>query len=409
MRKVEFGIAVSEMAMRQGQVDAAGAANGRERLEVMVVDDERGMVEGVRRVLEAAEFALPELGVEVRLRVTTAESGEEALEKLALERPDILLLDHKLGGISGLEVLERLGEETRGMLVIMITAYASLDTAVTAIKRGAHDFLAKPFTPAELRVTLRKAVETLMAARQARRLAEERRQVRFQFISVLAHELKAPIAAVQGYLGLMGQRALGEELGGYDEMVGRCVKRLEGMQKLILDLLDLTRIESGQRKREVSAVDVREVIGHVMETLSPLAGERGITVAASGVESAVVQGDRSELEIMFNNLVSNAIKYNRDGGRVEVTVGEHEEMVEVAVKDTGIGMTPGEAGQLFQDFKRIKNAQTVHIPGSGLGLSIVKKLAYLYEGDVKVVSEAGVGSTFTVRLARGGRDEEVKS
>ena len=97
--------------------------------------------------------------------------------------------------------------------MIMITAYASLETAVTATRRGAYDFLAKPFTPEELRGAVRKAARHLILQRQARRLAEEKRQVRFQFISVLAHEMKAPIAAIEGYLQMIRERALGESLG----------------------------------------------------------------------------------------------------------------------------------------------------------------------------------------------------
>lgn len=391
--------------MSQGQLPYdERPESGAETLHIMVVDDEPGMVEGVRRVLERTVFSLPEVHVEVGLRVSTAASGEEALERIEGDRPDILLLDHQLGGITGLEVLERLAEKTEQIRVIMITAYASLETAVTAIKRGAWDFLAKPFTPGEVRGAVRKAAENLIVARQARRLAQERRQVRFQFISVLAHELKAPIAAVQGYLELIENQTAGADVSAYGPMLGRCQVRLEGMRKLILDLLDLTRIESGQRQREVTAVDVTEVARQVVETMTPMAQERGIAILLEGEDSAVgaavVQGDRSEVEIILNNLVSNAVKYNRDNGRVDVKVSSRDGKVEVAVRDTGIGMTPGEAGQLFQDFKRIKNAKTVTILGSGLGLSIVKKLSYLYDGDVRVESEPDVGSTFTVTLSK---------
>ena len=108
--------------------------------------------------------------------------------------------------------------------------------------------------------------------------------------------------------------------------------------------------------------------------------------------------DRGELEILFNNLVSNAVKYNREGGRVDVTVDEAGGGLRVVVADTGIGLTPEEAARLFQEFVRIKNDRTRGIAGTGLGLSIVKKLAQLYGGDVHVQSQPGVGSTFEVTL-----------
>ncbi len=109
-------------------------------------------------------------------------------------------------GISGLEVLDRLADMQTDMLTIMITAYASIETAVSATKRGAYDFLAKPFTPDELKSTIRKAAARLILAKQARKLAEEKQQVRFEFIRVLAHELKAPLNAVAGYLELIQKR-----------------------------------------------------------------------------------------------------------------------------------------------------------------------------------------------------------
>ena len=188
--------------------------------------------------------------------VEQAESGEEALDKIDAQPPDILLLDHKMPGISGLEVLDRLAGRETDMLTIMITAYASIETAVTATKRGAYDFLAKPFTPEELKSTIRKAAVRLVLAKQARRLAEEKRRVRFEFIRVLGHEFKAPLDAVTGYLDILQSHRLGEALPAYDELLGRSLARIDGMRKLIADLLDLTRIESGEKARELAPVDL---------------------------------------------------------------------------------------------------------------------------------------------------------
>jgi signal transduction histidine kinase len=115
----------------------------------------------------------------------------------------------------------------------------------------------------------------------------------------------------------------------------------------------------------------------------------------------VLQADRGEIEIMLNNLVSNAVKYNRDGGRVDVTLSGGVEGVTMAVKDTGIGMTKEETAKLFGEFVRIKNTKTRNIMGSGLGLSILRKLANMYGGEVTVESQPDVGTTFTVRLPAG--------
>jgi len=182
--------------------------------------------------------------------------------------------------------------------------------------------------------------------------------------------------------------------------VARSMLRLEGMRKLIMDLLDLTRIESGQKQRVLELVDVAAVAAQVLEAHQSLAAERKLTVRFAPAGPLPLHADAGELEIIFNNLVSNAIKYNVDGGTVTVELGQDPESVSIAVSDTGIGMTGEEMGRLFGEFSRIKNEKTRNILGSGLGLSILRRLSALYGGTVKVQSSPGEGSTFTVLLKK---------
>lgn len=369
-------------------------------LRVLVVDDEPGMRLGVQRTLRDLSVHVQDVDVHVTFEVEQAETGEQALEKARVAPPDIVLLDYKLPGMNGIDVLDRLTGLSHEMLTIMITAYASLETAVRAMKLGAYDFLAKPFTPEELRYTVRKATNRLVLAEQARRLAREKRQVRFQFLSVLAHELKAPLGAIEGFLHIVRDKTAGDNPEMYDNMLDRSLVRLEQMRKLIADLLDLTRIESGQKVRQLEDVDVCAVVRRAAETVAPAAREREISVELHLPDSMVMRGDEGELEIILNNLISNAVKYNKEAGRVDVYVEGGDKDVIIRVADTGIGMTQEEADKLFGEFVRIKNEKTRGILGSGLGLSILKKLITLYDGEVNVKSEPDVGSTFTVQLAR---------
>jgi signal transduction histidine kinase len=369
-------------------------------LRVLVVDDEPGMRMAVARVLKTYTVRLDESEEQVvGFAVETAETGEAALDAMAASVPDILLLDMKLPGMSGLDVLREIRERRHETLTVMITAYATLETAIEATKRGAHDFLPKPFTPEDLRVAIRRVVRHLAVQREARRLAEEKRQVRFQFISVLGHELKAPLAAVEGFLHILKDGSAGSDPAVIARVIDRALARTEGMRKLIVDLLNMTRIESGQKRRDLVETDLREAALAAIETIAPAATSRGIVVRLHAPDRAPILADRGELEIILNNLISNAVKYNRDQGRVEVAIdGADRGGWRIHVSDTGIGMTAADAARLFQDFVRIKNEQTRTIPGTGLGLSIVKKLAQLYGGDATLVSEPGVGSTFTVTL-----------
>jgi two-component system, sensor histidine kinase and response regulator len=369
-----------------------------QNVRILIVDDEPGMRQGAERALRGFSVSIPEVNGDVVFVTDTAATGEDAL--LKLDSCDLLLLDHKLPGMTGLEVLNRVTRDYPQLLTIMITAYASLETAITATKLGAYDFLAKPFTPEELKISVRKAAKHLVLQREAKRLAEEKKRIRFQFISVLAHELKAPLNAIEGNLRIVREKSAGDDPKAYDQMLDRSIVRLDGMRKLIMDLLDMTRIESGEKKREVADLDVVEIARMSVETMQTLARERKIVVELHAPPKAVLKGDRGEIEIILNNLISNAVKYNRDEGRVDVTIQDEPANVTLLVKDTGIGMTEAESAQLFQEFVRIKNAKTRGVLGTGLGLSILKKLTQLYGGDVTVKSEPDVGSTFTAVLKK---------
>lgn len=378
-------------------------------LSLLIIDDEEGMRLGIERALKKFTVKLDDSDETVGFDIHTAKSGEEGLESIQNSPPHILLLDNKLPGMSGIEVLDTLSQQEIDSLVIMISAYASIETAVRATKSGAFDFLPKPFTPEEVKNTVRKAAKHKITQIQAQQLAEEKRQVRFQFISVLSHELKAPLNAVEGYLKIIHDRSAGDNQDAYDHMIDRCLTRMEYMRKLIFDLLDLTRIESGQKKRDVKEFDFMGPVNTAVENAKPSADERDITINSPPKKEIPFIGDPGEIEIIMNNLVSNAVKYNRDDGSVDIKVEQTEGGVRVSVSDTGIGMSEEEQEKLFGDFVRIKNKKTKNILGSGLGLSIVKKLTNLYNGSIDVDSVPDVGTTFSIFLKnaeKGGPDRE---
>jgi two-component system, sensor histidine kinase and response regulator len=225
-------------------------------LRVLVTDDEEGMRLGTKRALDRYVAHFDDMDAEVSYDVDVAATGEEALDRIAERTPDLLLLDYKLPGISGLDVLEHIREAGLETITVMITAYASLETAITATKQGAFDFLPKPFTPQEVRAATRKATSQLLLLREAKRLADEKRRVRFEFITVLSHELKAPLNAVESYLNLMKDGTATADPSDFARAVDRSIARIQGMRKLIFDLIDLTRIESGTRARALAEVEI---------------------------------------------------------------------------------------------------------------------------------------------------------
>ena len=356
-----------------------------ETLSILVVDDEPGIRSGVKRIMSRHTVSFPFMDDDYVFECMEASTGEEALEILDDHPPDIVLLDNKLPGINGMEVLEIIKQRKLDVMVAMITSYASLEIAARATDDGAWDFIPKPFTPAELKASIDLITKQLFLKRITRKMKEEGKKIRYQFLSVLSHELKSPLNALEGYLEMMKNREMGEELKDYDQILERSLQRVDGMRSLIMDLLDFTKIRLERKEDKIEHVNIKERADLALSTIKPMAIQRNIKIL-NNCEDLFFDADPSDMDIMFNNLISNAVKYNRDGGSVEVSARQLGQKFEILVKDTGIGMSDAEVSQLFKEFVRIKNPRTRGIAGSGLGLSIVSKIAKLYGGHIQVKS-----------------------
>ncbi|NOR44902.1 MAG: GHKL domain-containing protein, partial [Candidatus Delongbacteria bacterium] len=238
-----------------------------------------------------------------------------------------------------------------------------------------------------------------------KKLTAEKNKIRFQFISVLSHELKSPIAAISNYLKLMEKRIAGNDIDDYDNYIERSQIRIKDMEKLIFDLLDLTRIESGEKKRHFEEVNILDIVNEAIENMEDQISEKNLNVFYDK-QNIKINADRTEIEIIINNLISNAIKYNISSGKIEIKVlklsgspTNGNESLIFSVSDSGIGIEDKDIDKLFKEFSRIKNEKTLHISGSGIGLSTVKKIVGLYDGNIKVESEIGKGTKFTIELS----------
>lgn len=367
-------------------------------LNVLIVDDEPGIRSGINRVLRNYSVGYPFMDEDFEFNTTDAATGEEAIEILEKDAIDIVLLDNKLPGINGIDVLEYINKKKMDLAVMMITSYASLELAIKATKNGAFNFVPKPFTPDELRASMEGIAKHLYLKRITRKMQQEGKQIRFQFLSVLSHELKSPLNAVEGYLQMMDEKQVGNDIGDYDKMIKRSMERIKGMRNLIMDLLDLTKLESGKKQKELKKIEVADYAKLAIDTMEPYAIQRNVKVYLDVDGKIEITADPEEMEIIFNNLISNAIKYNRDDGKVNILIKKQNGKVSIKVEDTGIGMTEEECSKIFQDFVRIKNTKTREITGSGLGLSITKKLVEEYGGEIRVESIPDTGSTFTITL-----------
>lgn len=368
------------------------------QLKILVVDDEPGIRSGVTRILGNFHVTYPFMDEDYTFDILEAATGEEGIEIIDREMPDILLLDNKLPGIQGVEVLEYVRKKNYDIVVAMITSYASIDVAVRAHNDGAIDFIPKPFTPQELKASIEQITKQQYLRRITRKLKVEGKKVRFQFLSVLSHELKAPLNAIEGYLKMMQERQLGESLDDYASAIERSLQRIDSMRHLIMDLLDFTKVSFERQMEKMQNVNLKELVSMAVVTVSPYAIHKDIHFVTDIRGCETIWADPNDFEIIMNNLVSNAVKYNNTGGTVTIKVDCNDNEFTLSVADTGIGINAAEKEMLFEAFSRIKNDKTRNISGSGLGLSIVRKVVELYHGVINVESVPDKGSVFTVMI-----------
>jgi two-component system phosphate regulon sensor histidine kinase PhoR len=219
------------------------------------------------------------------------------------------------------------------------------------------------------------------------------------FVSLVAHEVKSPLAATEGWLNLVLSGMLKADPAEERHMLERALLRVRTLRGMVNELISLTAIQTGNFSLKRAPVVVADVVAEVVDSHREKAAEHRISMEISDCAAgARVLADRDALSMVCSNLVENAVKYTRDSGHVMVRIGREGMYVTMSVKDDGIGMSPEDSAKAFDEFYRARNEQTAAIPGTGLGLSLVKRLTELHEGTVSVSSEPGKGSEFTVKL-----------
>jgi len=477
-----------------------------EKMKVLVVDDEEGMREGIRRVLQKRGFD-----------VDTASDGSAAIELLDKSRYDLAFIDLKMPGIDGFEVTQYVNDNfPASTVVVIVSALATVEAAVEVTRHGAFDFLVKPFTPKDLGAVadraveqrklildrekylsqlnseqnlsrqlinslqeglvvlnirhkpvlmnpkaeyflgkifneeltvqdlfkepkIREAVETFLpsppgqeAPAKVFQLKQEDRMLQIRvapyvrdsevggaivvisdfteewkneqdknrFVSMVAHELKSPLAAIINYINVIQTGMFDANAPKVHEILERCKIRGEALLELIRDLLYINKREAGKIEKSIEKLNLKEVIFSQLEFYKVQADVRKIALTMKSAQEGpcFVKADRADLDRVFMNLISNGIKYNRDNGALIVDIGREDGFIKVSVKDSGIGIGPGEIKNLFQEFYRVRNSTTSGISGTGLGLATVKRVLGEYNGRISVQSEPDKGSTFTVYL-----------
>jgi signal transduction histidine kinase len=355
--------------------------------KLLIIDDEEIVIDSCTSILAGGAY-----------EIATARNGDLGLQLLEKFQPDLVFVDLKMPGISGFEVLEKIHSLDPTIVTIVITGFATVSSAVEAMKKGSFDFLPKPFTPDELRLITRRAIEKRRLVLETISLRREKEMLREHFAAIVSHELKSPLSAVQQQLFLLSSELEGLLSKAQQGRMERLQTRIADLMKLIHTWLRVISRDIGEIKDQFEPLEIPRVLAKAIESTATHADRKDIEVKAEIHEPLPsVFGDEGTLVEAVVNLIGNAVKYSRGGSQVRITAAmEHGEIC-IYVVDTGVGIPEEDLPHIFEDFYAGKHAPGEKT-GSGLGLALTRRIVKAHSGVILAESELGKGSTFKIRL-----------
>ncbi|MDI9489444.1 MAG: ATP-binding protein [Bacillota bacterium] len=234
------------------------------------------------------------------------------------------------------------------------------------------------------------------AIRESMKKIEFEKMVRQEFFANVSHELKTPITSIRGYIELL-ENGMATDEKMKKEFMARIKKESQNMANLINDILMISRLETKEAEVIISEVRICPIVNDLIASLKPLASENNISIDIN-CKPIILKANEGQIKELFNNLIVNAIKYNKPGGKVNITVSKEGNDAIFIVEDTGVGIPEESKVRVFERFYRVDKGRSKKIGGTGLGLSIVKHIVNYYNGSIKLESELGRGSKFTIRI-----------
>ena len=399
------------------QTGSGLGANPSPGARLLVVDDEESVALTVGEVLRQEGY-----------EVETAASGNEALGFIEHAEFDLVLTDLHMEGGDGLSVLTELRRRAPFTISIVLTGFASVESAIGALRHGAYDYLIKPCIIDDLKMTVRRGVEhrrLMLAEQQARAHLEElnreleqrveertaeltqvnqelaaANQSKDVFLATLSHELRTPLTPILGWINLLRTGQL--DAGGLAQALDVIERNARLQSRLIDDLLDISRIASGKLRFDPKPCDLNQAAEAAVETVRASAEQQQVELRVKlAAGPLVVSGEPVRLQQIIWNLLSNAVKFTEPGGRVALRTEAAGGEARVVVEDTGIGIPPDFLPHVFDRFRQADGTRTRRYSGLGLGLAIVDALTKLHKGHVAAESEGtGRGARFTFTLPR---------
>jgi len=376
-----------------------------ETYNILLVEDEAGTLATLSAILEDAGY-----------EVTGLEKGAEALQMIRSCSFNVIVTDIRLPDIGGLEILELAKEINPEVAVIVMTGYASIETAVNAVNDGAYGYFVKPVNPDEIKTTIANALKQQKLSLENKRLVDDLQQsnkllfetneelkkvtqAKSEFLANMSHELRTPLNTVIGFSELLLDKIPGKINQKQKQCLDDISASSEQLLGLINDVLDLSKVEAGELELQQKTFALNKLIESLTRTITPILVPRKQSLDIE-IEKRLppIHADKTKIRQVFLNLLSNSTEFTPDGGNLKIKAIGKGSWCQVSVIDNGIGMKQEEQKRIFEPFYQLDNPISRERSGTGLGLTIAKQIVEKHGGQIWVESEYGKGSSFTFTL-----------
>lgn len=354
---------------------------------VLVVDDHLVNLRLLTAILQGAGYT-----------VITGSNSQEALEQITSQSPDIILLDVMMPGMNGFSLCRKLKKDPlfSDIPIIFLTSLSQKEDIIEGFSAGGNDYIVKPFNQQELLARVRNHLhlyDTLLENKRLTELSEDANRSKTEFLASMSHEIRTPLNSIIGMAEVLADTRLTSEQHNYVRIFRSAG---ESLLEIINDILDLSKIEAGQTELEAIDFHLPSLLDSVVSILSVRAAEQNtpISIQIHPDVPHALRADPTRLRQILINLVGNGLKFTKNG-TVQISVNtDSDNRLLFAIKDNGIGIPKEKQELIFESFTQADSLTTRKYGGTGLGLTICKKLSTIMNGDIWLESSPGTGSTF---------------